>query len=107
MHTICAYVHENADHLLVLLQPATTHKSIPFPLDAGSPPSDPGCCPVMTTGVDAYTLVGRGLVLADCLAGCIYTRDGEENGNQYCFGAGTLPVVCSLPGRCHIYALKL
>ena len=76
-------------------------------MNAGSPPWDPGCCPAKTVGGVAYTLVGPGLVLPVCLAGCIYTRDGEDNGKRYCFKAGALPVVCSSPGRCHIYALKL
>ncbi len=76
-------------------------------MNAGSPPWDPGCCPAKTVGGVAYTLVGPGLVLPVCLAGCVYTRDGEDNGQRYCFGAGALPVVCSSPGRWHIYALKL
>jgi hypothetical protein len=68
----------------------------------GSPNWDPDCCPAMTIGGVAYTLVGHGLVLPVCLTDCIYTRDGENNGNLYCFGAGVLPVVCSSPGRSHI-----
>jgi hypothetical protein len=43
----------------------------------GRPPGTPAA---------AMMMVGRGLVLPVCLNSCIYNRDGEDNGDLYCFG---------------------
>ena len=37
------------------------------PVNAGSPPWDPGCCPAVTVGGIDYKLVGQGLALPICL----------------------------------------
>ena len=54
------------------------------------------CCVKKTVGGVAYTLVTEeDTTKYGCNENCIYSRDGQPGGTQFCFKAGDLESVCN------------
>ena len=94
--------------LLLVLAAVLSDSTLAGPQESCSagPGSGPGCCRNKVVGDQSYAFHRLGeTVLQGCQDKCLYTRDGADPTELFCFKPGQLEVSCvncKLPGRLHI-----
>ena len=90
--------------MLVVLAAVLSDSALAGPQESCS--AGPGCCRNKVVGNQSYVFHTLSETLhKDCLDKCLYTRDGSNPSELFCFKPGQLEVSCvncKLPGRLHI-----